>query len=92
MSRSVPIPTLYVKTLAAPSLRPQQALRLVFTKARQIAPCLLILEDIDSIVTEEVRSYFFNELDGLDDNEGIVIIGSTNDCKSGRICHIICAN
>jgi hypothetical protein len=82
MHRSNPIPTLYVKTLAVQSFGPQWSLQIIFTKARQIAPCLLIFEDIDSAVTDSVRSYFFNELDGLESNEGILILGSTNDCIS----------
>lgn len=43
-----------------------------------MAPCLLILEDIDTLVTEELRSYFFNEVDGLEANNGIMIIATTN--------------
>lgn len=50
----------------------------VFTMARQMAPCLLILEDIDTIVTESLRSYFFNEVDGLENNNGIMMIATTN--------------
>jgi transitional endoplasmic reticulum ATPase len=82
--RSQLIPTLYVKTIASRVVGPQGTLRLIFTKARQTAPCLLVFEDIDSIVTDEVRSYFFNEVDGLEDNNGILILGSTNDCKLRR--------
>ena len=61
------------------------SLRQIFSKARQTAPCLLLFEDIDSLVTEEVRSYFFNEVDGLEDNRGILMVGSTNSCKSSQI-------
>lgn len=43
-----------------------------------MAPCLLIFEDLDSMVTDEIRSYFLNEVDGLDANDGILMIGSTN--------------
>lgn len=43
-----------------------------------MAPCVLIFEDLDSMITEEVRSYFLNEVDGLDSNDGILMIGSTN--------------
>jgi SpoVK/Ycf46/Vps4 family AAA+-type ATPase len=43
-----------------------------------MAPCLLIFEDLDSLVEEETRSYFLNEVDGLESNEGILMIGSTN--------------
>ena len=80
MARATPIPTLYVKTLAQRGWPPEMSVRQIFTKARQTAPCLLLLEDVDSLVTNEVRSYFLNELDGLEDNDGILIIGSTNNC------------
>lgn len=43
-----------------------------------MAPCLLIFEDIDSLVDDRVRSYFLNEVDGLESNHGILMIGSTN--------------
>lgn len=79
MDRS--ISTLVVKTLAQRSFGPQMSLRQIFTKARQIAPCLLLFEDVDSLVTDQVRSYFFNEVDGLENNDGIFMIGSTNNCE-----------
>ena len=53
-------PSLYVKS--APSTN---NIRQVFLLARFMAPCLLIFEDIDTVVTEYTRSYFFNEVDGL---------------------------
>ena len=53
-------PSLYVKS--APST---YDIRQVFLLARFMAPCLLIFEDIDTVVTENTRSYFFNEVDGL---------------------------
>jgi SpoVK/Ycf46/Vps4 family AAA+-type ATPase len=43
-----------------------------------MAPCLLVLEDIETIVTPETRSYFFNEVDGLANNDGILMVASTN--------------
>lgn len=82
MAQPTPVPTLVVKTLAQRSFGPQMSVRQIFTKARQAAPCLLLFEDVDSLVTDQVRSYFFNEVDGLEDNEGILMIGSTNNCRS----------
>lgn len=79
MSRPDPIPTLYVKTFAQRGFGPQQSVRQIFTKARQAAPCLLLFEDVDSLVKEEVRSYFLNEIDGLENNDGILMIGFTNN-------------
>lgn len=79
MARPKPVSTLVVKTLAQPCFPPQMSVGQIFTKARQAAPCLLLFEDVDSLVTDQVRSYFFNEVDGLANNEGILMIGSTND-------------
>jgi AAA+ superfamily predicted ATPase len=95
MSRREPIPTLYVKTLAQRSFGPQWSVRLIFTKARQAAPCLLLFEDIDSLVTDEVRSYFLNEVDGLENNDGILMIGSTNNCEfitANRVIQSVCSD
>ena len=52
------IPSLYVKS--APQT---YDIRRIFQMARLQAPCLLIFEDIDTIVTRNSRSYFFNEVD-----------------------------
>ena len=60
------IPTLYVK--AAPRTFDISS---VFNFARAMSPCMLILEDIDTIVTPSTRSYFFNEVDGLENNDGM---------------------
>ncbi|KAF2096361.1 P-loop containing nucleoside triphosphate hydrolase protein [Rhizodiscina lignyota] len=75
--RPDPVPTLYVKTLAgyAP---PEYMLGSIFGKARAEAPCYLVFEDLDSIVSDNVRSFFLNEVDGLSSNDGILMVGSTN--------------
>ena len=72
-----PIPTLYVHSLSSYG-GPEYSISSIFHKARQYAPCYLIFEDLDSIVTDSVRSYFLNEVDGLESNNGILMIGSTN--------------
>ena len=82
MARPTPVSTLVVKTLAQRGFGPQMSVRQIFTKARQAAPCVLLFEDVDSLVTNEVRSYFFNEVDGLENNEGILMIASTNNRTS----------
>jgi transitional endoplasmic reticulum ATPase len=71
------VPTLYVRTLASYG-GPEYSLRMIFGKARQEAPCYLVFEDLDSIVNDNVRSYFLNEVDGLSSNDGIMMVGSTN--------------
>ena len=73
--RPTPIPTLYVKSLG--SSPNHNDMRSIFEKARETAPCLLVLEDLDSLVTENARSYFLNEVDGLEQNNGILMVGST---------------
>ena len=39
---------------------------------------MLVLEDIETIVNRDTRSYFFNEVDGLENNNGILMIATTN--------------
>lgn len=67
------VPCLYVKS--APRT---YDIGSIFYLARRMAPCFLILEDIDTIVTKNSRSYFFNEVDGLQNNDGIFMVASTN--------------
>ncbi|KAF5322526.1 hypothetical protein D9619_000647 [Psilocybe cf. subviscida] len=50
----------------------------VFSKARQLSPCVMILEDLDSLINDNNRSFFLNQLDGLEGNDGLLIIGTTN--------------
>lgn len=71
--RNPPVVTLYVKS--APYT---YNIRGVFMMARAMAPCMLVLEDIDTIVTKSTRSYFFNEVDGLENNNGILMVATTN--------------
>ncbi|MCJ1392178.1 hypothetical protein MMC18_005045 [Xylographa bjoerkii] len=75
--RPTPVPSLYVKSFSS-CQGTEQAISQIFQKARQSAPCFLVLEDLDSLVTDKIRSYFLNEVDGLSSNEGILILGSTN--------------
>ena len=77
-SRPDPIPSLYVKSFETNCQTEQYAIRQIFQQARIMAPCLLIFEDLDSLVNDDIRSYFLNEVDGLESNDGILMIGSTN--------------
>ncbi|KAI0892634.1 P-loop containing nucleoside triphosphate hydrolase protein [Annulohypoxylon nitens] len=76
-SRQDPIPTLYVRSLTSYN-GPEYSIKQIFAMARRFAPCYLVFEDLDSIVSDNVRSYFLNEVDGLKSNDGIFMIGSTN--------------
>ncbi|KAK7419309.1 hypothetical protein QQX98_003461 [Neonectria punicea] len=75
--RTPSVPTVYVRSLES-WMGPEFSLHMIFEKAREFAPCYLVFEDIDSLVTPTVRSYFLNEVDGLKQNDGIFIIASTN--------------
>ena len=50
----------------------------MFQKARESAPCLLVLEDLDTLVTPKNRSFLLNEMDGFASNAGILTIGTAN--------------
>jgi hypothetical protein len=50
----------------------------VFDKARQLSPCVVVLEDLDSLINDHNRSFFLNQLDGLESNDGLLVIGTTN--------------
>ncbi|HVF43310.1 MAG TPA: ATP-binding protein [Pyrinomonadaceae bacterium] len=68
---------LYVKSLEACDGE-HASFRKVFQRARHNQPCLVVLEDIDSLVTDKNRSVFLNELDGFASNTGVVVIATTN--------------
>ncbi|MFC5401369.1 ATP-binding protein [Cohnella soli] len=53
------------------------SIREVFETAAQMAPMVLVIEDIDSMPAS-CRSYFLNTLDGATSKEGIYLIGTTN--------------
>ena len=48
---------------------------MVFERARAEAPCVLVLEDLDSLIDDNNRSFFLNEVDGLEDNDGLLLVG-----------------
>lgn len=61
--RKPEIPTLYVKSLKNIFYEgPEFAINQIFSLARREAPCYLVFEDLDSVVTDEVRSYFLVSL------------------------------
>jgi hypothetical protein len=71
-------PCLYVKSFKARYDNESENIRQVFQKARQSAPCILVLEDLDSLINDENRSFFLNELDGFASNAGILTLATTN--------------
>src|SRR6478735_11734836 len=67
----------------------EKGIREVFRKARQAAPCIVFFDELDAVaprrgsdgdarVTERVISQMLTEMDGLEDLNGVVVIGATN--------------
>ena len=68
----------------------ERGVREIFHKARQAAPCIMFMDELDSLVptrggsmgdsqvTERVLSQILTELDGLEELRDVVIIGATN--------------
>jgi transitional endoplasmic reticulum ATPase len=68
----------------------EKAVRDVFRKARQAAPCILFFDEIDSLapargagpfdagVTDRVVAQFLAELDGVEELAGVLVLGATN--------------
>jgi transitional endoplasmic reticulum ATPase len=67
----------------------ERAVREVFRKAKQAAPCIIFLDELDSIapvrgmsydshVTERVVSQLLTEMDGLEELKDVIVIAATN--------------
>ncbi|MEM2066932.1 MAG: AAA family ATPase, partial [Nitrososphaerota archaeon] len=68
----------------------EKAIREVFRKARQAAPCIIFLDEIETIaprkdilddssgVTHRVASQLLAEMDGIEELREVVVIGATN--------------
>ncbi|KAF5387729.1 hypothetical protein D9615_000556 [Tricholomella constricta] len=68
---------LYVKSFQS-YMGEERSMADVFNHARQMSPCVVILEDLDSLINDRNRSFFLNQLDGLTGNDGLLVIGTTN--------------
>ncbi len=71
-------PSLYIRSLTPVYGSALEAIESVFFTARQSAPCIMVLEDLDSLVDDNNRSAFLNELDGFYENSGILILATAN--------------
>ncbi|MBU3905154.1 MAG: CDC48 family AAA ATPase [Nanoarchaeota archaeon] len=67
----------------------EKRIREVFRRARQVAPAIIFIDEIDSIaprrgmhagsnVTEQVVSQLLTEMSGLEDLTGVVVLAATN--------------
>jgi len=70
-------PCLYVRTFKSEHGTEQENMAEVFNRAR-MSPCIVVLEDLDSMIDSKNRSFFLNELDGFQSNTGVVVLATTN--------------
>ncbi len=67
----------------------EKAVREIFRKARETAPCIIFFDELDSIaprrglhpdagVTDRIVNQLLTEMDGLQTLKGVVVIGATN--------------
>ena len=68
----------------------ERGVREVFHKAREAAPCIIFFDEIDALlptrgtgptdshVSERVLSQFLTELDGIEELQGVLVLGATN--------------
>ncbi len=68
----------------------EQQIARLFARARQVAPCVIFLDELDSLVparggglgepqvTERVVNTILAEMDGLEELQSVVVIGATN--------------
>ncbi|MGN6543409.1 MAG: AAA family ATPase [Aureliella sp.] len=72
------VSSLYVQSLSHPYYTAEQMWQQVFDRARGLRPCVLVLEDLDALVDDENRSFFLNQLDGFEQNHGMIVLATTN--------------
>ncbi len=69
----------------------EEGVRKVFERARQVSPCIVFFDEIDSLggkrglhggggsrVTESVLNQMLAEMDGIEDLSNVIVIGATN--------------
>jgi AAA+ superfamily predicted ATPase len=71
-------PCLYIRSFKTENDTEEENISAVFERARMTTPCLLVLEDLDSMIDNENRAFFLNELDGFHSNTGVVVLATTN--------------
>jgi SpoVK/Ycf46/Vps4 family AAA+-type ATPase len=70
-------PCLYVKSFRGRQ-GAERGIAEVFARARRAAPCVLVLEDLDCLMDDENRAVLLNELDGFAENQGLLVVATTN--------------
>jgi hypothetical protein len=73
------IPCIYVQSFDP--RYPQHSIESIYERARATAPCVIVFEDLDSLITDTTRSFFLNELDGFASNTGVITVATTNHAE-----------
>jgi transitional endoplasmic reticulum ATPase len=66
----------------------EEKIRFIFTKAREVAPCVIFFDEIDATApvrgrdtsgaTDTIVNQILSEMDGIESIDGIIVIGATN--------------
>jgi transitional endoplasmic reticulum ATPase len=66
----------------------EEKIRYLFSKARQVAPCIIFFDELDALVpargrlggelTDSVVNQILAEIDGIQSAEGVIVVGATN--------------
>ncbi|MEM4230727.1 MAG: CDC48 family AAA ATPase [Candidatus Pacearchaeota archaeon] len=67
----------------------EKGVRKIFERARQVAPCIIFFDEIDSLasrrgleagsrVTDQVLNQMLAEMDGLEELQNVIVVGATN--------------
>ena len=72
------LPMLYVQSFRSRYDTDERNIEEIFDRARRIAPCAVVFEDLDAQITPRNRSFFLNQLDGFAPNSGLLVLATTN--------------
>ncbi len=71
-------PCIVVRSLRMRNVTEEKLIAHLFNRARELAPAILLFEDIDSLVSKTCLSALLNEMDGMASNAGLMCIATTN--------------
>lgn len=72
------LPILYVQSFRSRYDTDERNIEEIFDRARRVAPCAVVFEDLDAQITPRNRSFFLNQLDGFAPNAGLLVLATTN--------------
>lgn len=76
LKRNNRIPALYAESLKQIDKFGMQD---IFAKARQVAPCILVLEGLDTLVSTSAREVILKQMDGEEPLDGVFVVATSSD-------------